>query len=77
MKSDRNIKIRKFLSSESRQVAALVGGRRGRPVILRIASEQMNRDGHALFRSPNGVWLTEQVPVKYIEFPGSETDHAT
>jgi putative RNA 2'-phosphotransferase len=111
MKSDRNIKISKFLSlalrnqpeksgttepflpsirgdglvkgqrhdvrlSESRQEAALFGGRRGRPVILRIASEQMNREGHAFFRSPNGVWLTEQVLVKYTEFPGGETDHA-
>ena len=105
MKSDRNIKISKFLSlalrnqpeksgttepflpsisvdglvkgqrhderlSESRQVAALVGGRRGRRVILRIASELINRDGHAFFRSPNVVWLMEQVPVKYTEFPG-------
>ena len=111
MKSDRNIKISKFLSlalrnqpeksgttepflpsirgdglvkgqrrdvrlSESRQEAALVAGRRGRPVILRIASEHMNREGHAFFRSPNGVWLTEQVLVKYTEFPEGETDHA-
>lgn len=63
--------------SETRQAAALVGGRRSRPVILRIANEQMNRDGHAFFRSLNGVWLTEQVPVKYVEFPEGETGQAT
>jgi RNA:NAD 2'-phosphotransferase (TPT1/KptA family) len=29
----------------------------------------MNKDGHLFFRSENGVWLTEYVPVDCIEFP--------
>jgi RNA:NAD 2'-phosphotransferase (TPT1/KptA family) len=29
----------------------------------------MNKNGHLFFRSENGVWLTEHVPVEYIQFP--------
>jgi RNA:NAD 2'-phosphotransferase (TPT1/KptA family) len=36
---------------------------------MRDLSEQMNKDGHLFFRSTNGVWLTECVPVEYMEFP--------
>ena len=49
--------------------ARIVGMRRGAPVVLRIAAGRMHRDGHAFFRSANGVWLTEHVPPAYIEFP--------
>jgi putative RNA 2'-phosphotransferase len=49
-----------------------VGRRYGRPVILKIASERMNKEGHLFFRSANGVWLTDHVPVNYIEFPNEE-----
>ncbi len=48
--------------------ARSVGGRRGKPVILRVAAGRMHRDGHVFFKSANGVWLTEQVPPEYIEF---------
>lgn len=47
-----------------------VGQRRGRPVILKIRSAQMHTDGHVFYVTSNGVWLTEQVPVRYIQFPG-------
>ena len=30
---------------------------------------EKNEDGHAFFCSANGVWLTDHVPVEYIEFP--------
>ena len=60
--------------SEQQETATSVGSRYGRPVILKIASERMSNDGHVFFRSANGVWLTERVPVKYIEFPG---EHST
>ena len=55
--------------SEDTKVASEVGARYGRPVVLIVASERMNKNGHAFFRSENGVWLTEHVPVDYIQFP--------
>ena len=58
--------------SEQIETASAVGSRYGRPIVLKIASERMNKDGHLFFRSANGVWLTDHVPVGYIEFP--ETD---
>lgn len=29
----------------------------------------MHAEGYAFFLSENGVWLTELVPLGYIEFP--------
>jgi len=46
--------------------AEKVGSRRGEAVILVVRSGEMSRDGYAFFLSGNGVWLTEAVPVKYI-----------
>jgi putative RNA 2'-phosphotransferase len=54
--------------SEQEETATAVGRRYGKPVVLRIASGQMHTDGHLFFRSANGVWLTEQVPARYITF---------
>ena len=56
------------------QTATDVGSRYGRTVVLTITSERMNKDGHLFFRSENGVWLTEYVPVDYIEFPKLAAD---
>lgn len=47
--------------------ARRVGSRHGRPVVYRIRSGQMQRDGYVFYRSVNGVWLTNEVPVKYLE----------
>ena len=58
--------------SEHEATAAAVGRRYGRPVILSIASGAMHADGHPFFRSANGVWLTEHVPVRYIMFGDDE-----
>jgi putative RNA 2'-phosphotransferase len=58
--------------SELKETARAVGSRYGRPIVLRVASEKMSREGHLFFRSANGVWLTEHVPVHYIEFPGAD-----
>lgn len=55
--------------SPDEATARSVGGRRGKPVILRVAAGRMHREGHVFFRSANGVWLTEHVPPEYIEFP--------
>jgi putative RNA 2'-phosphotransferase len=49
------------------ETAQKVGARRGVPVILRVMSGGMHRDGHLFFRSENGVWLTDRVPPEYLE----------
>ncbi|MBC9933265.1 RNA 2'-phosphotransferase [Chitinophaga qingshengii] len=54
--------------SEKRDTAVAVGSRRGLPVILTVHSGRMFRDGMPFFCSANNVWLTDHVPVKYIEF---------
>jgi putative RNA 2'-phosphotransferase len=46
--------------------ARKVGARRGRPVILRLDTAAMRRDGCTFFLSANGVWLTESVPPGYL-----------
>ncbi|MFN8854617.1 MAG: RNA 2'-phosphotransferase [Planctomycetaceae bacterium] len=55
--------------SSDRETAQLVGARRGRPVILTIRAAEMQARGRLFFRSANGVWLTESVPVEFIHFP--------
>jgi putative RNA 2'-phosphotransferase len=52
------------------ETARVVGRRRGRPVVLRVAAGRMHRDGHVFLLSANGVWLTEHVPPLYIDVPG-------
>lgn len=49
--------------------ASSVGQRRRRPIVLRIRAAQMAQDGHVFFLSANGVWLTDEVPPSYIDFP--------
>lgn len=46
--------------------ATRVGSRRGKPIILQIDAVNMHSAGFVFLRSANGVWLTEQVPPKYI-----------
>ncbi|HYE17929.1 MAG TPA: RNA 2'-phosphotransferase [Tepidisphaeraceae bacterium] len=55
--------------SADEATASKVGGRRGKPVILRIDASAMRAAGHAFFRSANGVWLTEHVAAEFIAFP--------
>jgi putative RNA 2'-phosphotransferase len=49
--------------------AAVVGRRRGAPVVLRVLAGRMHGDGHVFFLSDNGVWLTDTVAPRYIDFP--------
>jgi RNA:NAD 2''-phosphotransferase len=48
------------------QTAHKVGIRHGKPVIYKIASGEMYKDGFEFFKSVNGVWLAKSVPVKYM-----------
>ena len=52
--------------SGDRETARKVGVRHGRPVIFRVLSGQMARDGILFYRSVNGVWLTGAVPARYL-----------
>lgn len=54
--------------SQDRETAIKVGSRRGKPVILSINAPKMYQDGFKFYISENGVWLTNEVPVAYIEF---------
>ncbi len=55
--------------SADEATAQQVGSRHGVPVILQVRAQEMHQAGLAFFISENGVWLTEQVPVKYLVFP--------
>jgi len=55
--------------SADEATARAVGGRRGRPVILRVRAGEMQRQGHVFYLSANGVWLTDQVPPEFLELP--------
>lgn len=54
--------------SPERETAQRVGARRGRPVVLPVAAGAMHRDGHTFQLSANGVWLTAEVPPRYLDF---------
>jgi putative RNA 2'-phosphotransferase len=53
--------------SADEATATMVGSRRGKAVILLVDSGKMNEDGHEFFLSDNGVWLTDEVPAKYLK----------
>ena len=53
--------------SPDETTAQKVGSRHGSPHVLQIRSGQMAADGFVFYLSDNGVWLTSEVPSKYIE----------
>lgn len=54
--------------SKDKETAIKVGSRRGKPVILVINAAAMHKDGFVFYLSANEVWLTDEVPAKYIQF---------
>ena len=52
--------------SSDKETAKKVGSRHGRPVIYEIDCRQMAADGYRFFESANHVWLTKEVPVRYL-----------
>jgi putative RNA 2'-phosphotransferase len=56
--------------SADRETATKVGQRHGKPAILLIRAGAMHAASFEFYLSANDVWLTEKVPVTYIEFPG-------
>ena len=47
--------------------ARTVGSRHGKPVIYAIDCRAMVKDGYRFFLSANHVWLTKEVPVRYMK----------
>jgi putative RNA 2'-phosphotransferase len=46
--------------------ARRVGARRGEAVILKVDAAGMHASGLEFFRSENGVWLTDEVPPRFV-----------
>ena len=53
--------------SKDVETAKKVGKRHGNPVVLKVYSRQMNRDGVEFYLSENGIWLTKKVDAEYLE----------
>lgn len=53
--------------SKDVETAIKVGSRHGKPIIFQVDTHAMERDGLQFYLSANGVWLTEHVPVKYLQ----------
>lgn len=61
-------KSRLYVHLSSDEVTAhKVGQRHGKPIIYIVKSRQMFNDGYKFYCSVNGVWLTKEVPVRYLE----------
>lgn len=48
-------------------LAKKVGSRHGRPVVLRVNTGDMQKNGFEFFLSKNEIWLTDCVPAEYLE----------
>ena len=53
--------------SKDEETAFKVGTRHGKPVLYIVKAKEMFKDGYKFYLSKNGVWLTKEVPVKYLE----------
>ena len=53
--------------TDDEATAVDVGSRHGKPVIYRVHTGAMARDGYVFYRSASGVWLTDRVPKGYLE----------
>jgi putative RNA 2'-phosphotransferase len=49
------------------ETAIKVGQRHGKPFVFKVLAKQMFKDKFEFFISDNGVWLTDNVPTKYLK----------
>lgn len=49
------------------ETAIKVGQRHGKPFVFKVLAEQMYNDNFQFYISDNGVWLTDNVPTKYLK----------
>ena len=43
-----------------------VGKRHGKPVVYQVDAGRMAQDGYPFYLSANGVWLTREVPARFL-----------
>ena len=53
--------------SADNDLAKKVGSRHGKPVVYNVDAKGMYRDGYKFYLSQSGIWLTKEVPVRYLE----------
>jgi putative RNA 2'-phosphotransferase len=53
--------------SQEIKTAIAVGKRHGKVALLKIDAEKMFEKGYEFYLSENGVWLTDNVPLEYID----------
>jgi len=53
--------------SANRDTAFRVGQRHGKPFVFKVFAAQMYQDNFNFYLSDNGVWLTNGVPIKYLQ----------
>jgi len=63
--------------SQTVQTALTVGQRHGKSVVLEIKAQLMHQQGFVFFQAPNGVWLTNHVPVEFLSPTNSADSAAT
>ncbi|GAA3566792.1 RNA 2'-phosphotransferase [Snuella lapsa] len=49
------------------ETAIKVGQRHGEPIVFKVLAEEMYSDNFQFYISDNGVWLTDNVPTKYLK----------
>lgn len=50
------------------ETATNVGSRHGKVVVLTVRALEMHQNGEEFYISDNGVWLTDMIATKYIDF---------
>lgn len=53
--------------SSDEETAVKVGSRHGKPVVYQVEAGLMAKEGYVFYRSVNGVWLTKEVPVRFLK----------
>ena len=54
--------------SAQMETAINVGSRHGKVVVLTVRALEMHQNGEIFYISDNGVWLTDMIETKYIDF---------
>jgi putative RNA 2'-phosphotransferase len=52
--------------SSDEATAELVGRRHGKPIVLKVDARAMHATGFLFYIADNGVWLTDEVPPKFL-----------
>ncbi len=69
-KAIRKMKRHHVHLSHDQETARAVGSRRaGKTVILKIEALKMAASGYVFFRSENGVWHVDEVPLDFVDKP--------